>query len=175
MRRAHTPGLSLVLALALGLCPSLVPQSASATTQTRVPVFGVVTQLKVVEKSRVSRNYINTRQEIGSCRALSAGVGCAINHTASATRSINLALGISRSVVAGSLGISASDTRSVGVTCNAPELKRSQRLVAYPAGDRYRYKVNKMTARSGVILSNTTSGWLYAFDPHPAGMACRIV
>lgn len=156
----------------LGVGPAV--QASEREAAAAVPAFGSVTQLKVVNKS-ATKNYIDRSRRIAHCNVQSNGLGCSINRTSSATRTIQLSLGISRGAVASQLGISSANSVSVAVTCTAQTMKKGQTLVAYSVGTRHKYQVNKKTARSGFVLSNSTSGWLYAFNPYSAGISCRVV
>lgn len=168
MNRLHSLALAIVLLVA-------VPTSGhEVVDMLEKPAFGTVTQRKVVDQTSTSK-YVDRSREIARCSVATAGLSCSINKTSSATRTIDLALGISRASVASTLGISESNTVSVSVTCSSGALKKGQSLVANSMGTRYKYKVSKMVARSGVILSSETSGWLYAFNPSSSGISCRVV
>lgn len=136
--------------------------------------LGVITQRKVVSHSKTT-NYVDKSRKIAYCNVATTGLSCSINRTASATRTIQVSLGASKDFIASSLGFSSASSVSVGVTCSSGKLKKGQSLVAYSVGSRHKYKVNKIDARSGIILSNQTSGWLYAFNPYKAGISCQVV
>lgn len=147
---------------------------ASSNGQVVPAGFGTITQRKVVNSSKTT-NYVDKSRQIARCTVATAGLSCSINRTASATRTVNVALGMSRADISAQLGFSSADTVSVGVTCSSGALKAGQSLVAYSVGSRHQYKVNKVVARNGVFLSNETSGWLYAFNPYSAGISCQVV
>lgn len=164
----------LATALTLAGLGVAAPAVHASEIAAGVPAFGTITQLKVVNKSSYG-GYVDKTRRIAHCNVQTNGLGCSINRTASATRTVQLSLGISRGAVASQLGFSSATSVSVAVTCSAASLKKGQTLVAYSVGSRHKYKVNKKVARSGVVLSNQTSNWLYAFNPHPAGISCRVV
>lgn len=124
-----------------------------------VTALGTVTQRKVVSSSKTS-NYVDTSRQIARCTIATAGLSCSINRTASATRTVEVGLGMSRAAVASQLGFSSATSVSVGVTCSSGPMKKGQSLVAYSVGSGHKYRINKMVARSGVVLSNETTGWL---------------
>lgn len=159
--------------LAALLLASAPPVSHGVAEAGLMPMFGTITQRKVVNQTSTS-NYVDRSREIARCSVATAGLSCSINKTSSATRTIDVALGISRGSVASSLGISDSTTVAVSVTCSSGALKKGQSLVAHSMGTRYTYKINKTVARSGVVLSSETSGWLYAFNPSSSGISCRV-
>jgi hypothetical protein len=111
----------------------------------------------------LSKNYnVNFNQELATCSA-TPGFTCTISRSASATRTIDLALGVSRSVVSAGLNISSATTRTVTVTCSATMTETRSRLVAYPAGWQIFYKITS---------NGRTSGTLMAFDPDGISTAC---
>lgn len=149
-------------------------QSISSARQAVPAGFGTITQRKVVNKSKTT-NYVDKSRQIARCTIATAGLSCSINRTASATRTVNVGLGMSRDAISAQLGFSSATSVSVGVTCSSGPMKKGQSLVAYSVGSRHKYKVNKIVARSGVVLSNETTGWLYAFNPYSAGISCQVV
>ena len=127
----------------------------------------------VINKRTVATNYVNYSDELARCYAASPGIGCSINRTREATRSIQLSLGATRGVVSAGLGISGSLTETVGVTCSAAVLQSYQSLRAYPVGPRYSYQIQKRHNPTGLTWVTETSGTLYAFNP-VYGFACAI-
>lgn len=131
-----------------------------------------VSATAVVNKSRVSTSYTSPTS-FASCKIGTKGGTCNISSGKSATRTVDVSLGISRSGVTSSLGISDSQSVSIGVACSSPPLAAGATWRAYAVGNRYQYKVRKVTTIGFAIVSDVTSGWLYAFDPNPARIYCK--
>jgi hypothetical protein len=144
IRKLAAGFLAMMFALVGGIA---VAQPASAAT--------VVTVL--------SRNSnVNFNQTLATCSA-PPGFTCTISRSASATREIGLALGVSRSVVSAGLNLSSATTRTVSVSCTATMTATRSRLVAYPAGTQIFYKITS---------NGQTSGTLMAFEPAGVSTAC---
>jgi hypothetical protein len=144
IRRLAAALLTLALAL-VGGTVAAAPASASG------PVVTVLSK----------NSNVNFNQELGTCSA-TPGFTCTISRTASATRTVSLALGVSRSIVTAQLNISSATTRTVTVACTATMTATRSRLVAYPTGKQIFYKITS---------NGQTSGTLMAFDPD-GGIAC---
>ena len=97
------------------------------------------TEYKMVDRKRVSSQYTNLSQLLAMCRA-SSGV-CTTDESKSATRTIGLALGATRSWAAGQLSISTAASRTLSISCTSPRLKAGQVWKAYPLGVRWSYKI----------------------------------
>lgn len=172
---AATVLLASSLLVGAATAPAVASEGPSVSSVGQaVPAFGTITQRKVVNNSKTT-NYVDKSRQIARCTIATAGLSCSINRTAAATRTVNVGLGMSRDAISAQLGFSSAETVSVGVTCSSGAMKKGQSLVAYSVGSRHKYKVNKIVARSGVVLSNETSGWLYAFNPYTAGISCQVV
>ncbi|MEO8095181.1 MAG: hypothetical protein ABI632_09620 [Pseudolysinimonas sp.] len=111
----------------------------------------------------------NYSQRLTYCQVGTSGATCTISSSWSATRTIGLDLGVTRSVVAAGLSISSSGSKSVSVSCTSPVLNAGDRWSAYPKGSRYTYQVRKTTTYTTPPTS--TSGVLNAFDPD-GGVYC---
>ncbi|TFV86150.1 hypothetical protein [Blastococcus sp. CT_GayMR16] len=111
-----------------------------------------------------SNSNINFNNPLATCSA-PAGFTCTISKSYAATRTINVAFGVSRSFVSAQLGISSATTRSVTVSCSKVMPPNRSRLVAYPAGRQIFYTITS---------NGQTSGTLMAFEPEPASVACFL-
>lgn len=135
---------------------------------------GCVVTYTVIDKSKVSTGHIDYGQTLATCSG--AGSACQINSTKSATRTVSLSLGVSRSVVTSSLGISNASTQSLSISCSSPTLKSGQIYKAHPRGERHRYKVRARSrmwvSPAWIDMGTETSGWLYAFNSN--GIHCRV-
>lgn len=151
MRRLLATLLSAVLLVAGS---TLVAPSASAWTTYDVKVISRAT------------NIVNMNDMIAQCSG-TPGTVCKINRSVSATRTISLSLGASRSVVAGELNISSAESRTVGVSCSATITSNRPVLRAYPLGTQIFYKITKN--QNG---KKTTSGTLMAFVPNSSSTFC---
>lgn len=123
----------------------------------------------VFNKAVISTNYHNYSNPLPGCRILTSGGTCTISSGRSATRSISLDLGFSRSFVAGNLNISSSYTVTTSQSCTSPAMAAGTEWRAWPLGQRIRYQLRERTVRlvQGIPVSDTqrTSGFLYAFNP----------
>lgn len=102
-------------------------------------------------------------------------MNCGLTKGSSATRSIGLEFGATRSWAAGKLNLGSSATQSVSVTCSKQNVPAGKMLVAYPVGTRYKYKIERHMTSGAYDYVTGTSGWLYAFDPGSARVTCDIV
>ncbi|PZE90772.1 hypothetical protein DEJ00_08420 [Curtobacterium sp. MCLR17_039] len=157
-------------ALAVGLALT------GAQTASAVPVhtdsdIGTYTQRTVINKT--SKHAYNKKDRLSYCDVSRTGATCTVSKSTTATRSIAVDLGITRSEVAGKLNISASSSVAISVSCTSPKLKKGERWSAYPNGTAFSYNIRSTTYRdTGVIISGpTTSGKLHAFSPD-GGIHC---
>lgn len=127
---------------------------------------------QMLNKRLISSNYINRGSLVGACTVTVSGGSCTIAQTTSVARSIQLDLGITRSWVAGKLGVSATSTQTTSVTCNSPVMRAGQTWKAWPRGTRYSYVLRRQTLHSGQYISTKTSGTLYAFNPRANDVVC---
>lgn len=126
------------------------------------------TTYEVTEISR-STGQVNMNDMLASCSG-TPGFVCRIERSLSATRRIDVTLGIGRGLVAGELNISSADTRTVGVSCSATITSNRPVLRAYPTGTQIFYKVTRN--QNG---TKTTSGTLMAFEPSGSSTFCTHV
>lgn len=153
------------VALAIGIS---IPASAHTGVQTWV-----------INKTKTATHSANLSQLMASCSVGTSGSTCTISKGKQATRTISLSLGISRSAVASSLGISSASAITVSTSCTSPVLKAGQTWKAYPVGDRWSYRIHKRTTtytNQGVVVStkNEYSPYLAAFNPYSASIHCRL-
>lgn len=127
----------------------------------------------VIEKSTVSKRYVDRSKAISSCSVGRTGATCTISRGKAATRTVQISLGITRQMVAGSFGFSAATSVTTSVACNSPAMKAGEVWRAYAVGPRYRYKAKKVTMVGYLVGKTETSGWLYAFDPRSAEIHCQ--
>lgn len=109
-----------------------------------------------------SNDNTNFNQVLATCSALS-GETCSITRSAEATRTVDVALGLSRAFVTAKLNISSASTQKVSVKCSQTMTTTHPRLYAYPAGRQIFYKIT---------ANGRTSGTLMAFNPDPASVFC---
>jgi hypothetical protein len=172
---ARIKRLATIVISTLALAAVVLPTSsgAFAAVPSKTPPHGY-TSYEVINKKTLSTDWDDKSQELGRCK--SNGGTCSIQRGETATRTIGLSLGVSRSVVAGSLNISASTAVTTTVGCTSPKLKKGQVWKAWPNGTRYSYKVKKTVnqpAGSGKRkITTTTSGTLYAFSPRANSISC---
>lgn len=168
-------GLALLFVSALAAPAAMAADgtaNATGSTQSEVGVqrelpdgskVTVLAASSVKLSSTAYRVLNSTPYALASCGA-GAGGTCSINTTASATRTIETSLGVTRATVAASIGISSASTVSLGVSCNSPVFSNSgQRYTAFPAGTMYYYTISS---------GGQTSGILSAFNP--TGIACYM-
>lgn len=79
------------------------PEATASPALSGSPVgptpMSVITGYKLVSVSKAG-NYVDRSREIARCNVATTGLSCSINKTSSATRTIDLALGMSRAGVA---------------------------------------------------------------------------
>lgn len=129
-------------------------------------------------------NVTSVASQVGTvfadCRVTTTGGVCTITKGRSASRDIQVSLGVSRSEVAANLSISSSTSVSVGVSCTSPTLKAGQVWKARSVGTRYYYNVRKQEGRaSGKVptykwTTVATSGRLTAHNPSPNRISCGL-
>lgn len=165
MRRLISVAATTVLVVGLG--------ATAANAATTTPAATAKTVSSVIEKSTVSNRYIDRSKSISSCSVGVAGAKCTIAQGKTASRSIQLSLGLTRRIVAGSLGFSADSSVTTTVSCSSPAMKVGQVWRAYAVGTRHKYKAKKVTMVGYLVAKTETSGWLYAFNPKPADIHCE--
>ena len=128
---------------------------------------------RVINAKRVSTSYTDYKQPIGSCSVGKKGGTCTIAAGRTATASISTSLGVSKSVISGTVGFSASTSYTITVSCSSPKLKSGESWTAWPTGDRWVYKVQKgWKYPPNTFVAEKTSGTLYAFKPHKNAIVC---
>lgn len=185
-----TKGYISIAALALMLVPANAAMASAITPRTTASGVTLVTaeaspkgdmsvqnynSYTMLNRRLVSNSYVNTGQTLATCQA--AGGTCTISRALSATRTIGVTLGASRTWASGQLNISAAEQQTVTAACTSPTLSSGQTWRAYPHGQRYSYQIRSQYYGNdgGVdfpIGSPTTSGTLYAFNP--TGVSCRV-
>lgn len=133
------------------------------------------TAYRMLNRTLYSNSFTNSSQTLATCQ--SVGGTCTISRALSATRTIGLTLGASRSWASAQLNISAASTQTVTAACTSPTLRSGQTWRAYPHGQRWSYRIQSQYYGNdgGVdfpIGSPQTSGTLYAFNP--TGVSCRV-
>lgn len=157
-RKSVAVTLSVVMALTLG---SVSSASASDGNAGR-PGILLWHHEELVNVSSIS-DITNYGQSLGGCVAGSPGITCSISVAKSATRSISLALSVTRGFVAGPLGISSEASVSVSVSCSSPPLAVGQSFSAYPRGNRYYYRIH---VTQNYAPTDQLSASLTAFSPN---------
>ncbi|MFD6179551.1 MULTISPECIES: hypothetical protein [unclassified Isoptericola] len=149
--------LAVLTVCAFLLSGVVAAQPASAWTSYSVKVTGRSTGI------------VNMNNMLAMCSG-TPGTRCSIEKSVSATRTIGLSLGASRSFVAGELNVSKASTRTVSVSCSAKLTSTRRTLRAYPIGTQVFYKITK-----NVNGKKTTSGTLAAFVPSGSSTFCTLV
>lgn len=154
---------------------SLSPLASADEGGDAVPMADVYyTQYSVINKSTVSTNWTNRSQVIGSCKVSRSGTSCTISSGTTATVTVATSLGASKALVSGSLGLSAGKSITVNTSCTSPNLSAGETFRAAAVGTRYQYKVRKVTRMDGRVVTDQTSGWLYAFKPNSSRIHCGV-
>ncbi|WP_284754341.1 hypothetical protein [Curtobacterium sp. ME-Dv--P-122a] len=162
---------ALVAAATISLL--LASGTAAEATQPREPRAAWGYYNKVVNKSKKSHH--TGSQILASCGSRTSSMNCGLTKGRAATRTIGLEFGATRKWAAGKLNFSASRTQSVSVTCSRQRVPKGRMLVAYPVGNRYKYKIEKHMTGAGKDYVTGRSGWLYAFNPGSARVTCDII
>lgn len=161
-----------LVALATGI--GLISVLAVASPANAAP-GGLPSTTTVVNKV-AHKNYINKSQVLGECRTVTAGQTCSFANATSSTRTVQVALGVSKGFVTGSLNISSATTVSVTVSCTSGVMKAGQRYRAWPIGTRYDYRIKR--AWNSVLFPNKPAEYskvLHAFNPGKNRYACGVV
>lgn len=155
-------------------------ESSEISTPQDISPLAVTTwyERKVINKSKTS-NALGA-PVIAECSVGRAGTTCTITSGKTATRTIQLGLGITRQSVASSLSISASSSVTISVSCTSNAMKVGEVFRAKARGDRWTYKVQRQQYMStGVpgaqpvkVGGLQTSGTLSAFNPYSNRMYC---
>lgn len=166
-------GIAVIAAAVAGVTPAHAveePAGASAGAAQGRATWAYYN--KIISKSSVG-SHVGT-QKLASCGSRNTAMDCSLNQGSTATRSIGLGFGATRGWAAGQLNISSSSTQNVSVTCSKRKVPKGKQLVAYPVGVRYKYKIQKHMTGGGKDYVTGTTGWLYAFNPGNARVACDI-
>lgn len=168
-RRISTAAIALLTATALIATP--IGASASEGSEDGpITTQQLWTTTTVINKSSTS-NSIGT-QVLASCTVAVAGATCTITSGKSATRTIGLTFGATRSQVAGSLNISAAATQTISVSCTSPALPKGGSWRAKPKGTKFTYKIRELTYVDAIIVSQRDSATLTAFSPTANAIYC---
>lgn len=136
------------------------------TTAAKSDAYG-----KYVISHSWSENQSNTKGEHLAYVKGSPGTQMSISKSESATIEIGLALGASRSFVAGEISVSSSKTTEVTVSCQAKATKKKRYLVAYPEGTVHWYKIKSVTREQNKKVTKI-SKFLRAFEPKSNAVNC---
>lgn len=146
-------------------------------------ILGGVSAANAALPVRVTKNYVLNKSKqsnytsaaaIGACVITTTGGTCGISRGKAASRTIDLTYGLTRSFVAGQIGVSASSSVQTTVDCRSPALKKGQRWAAHSIGNRWTYQLRTITTVNGRVSDNRTSGLLHAFDPYAAHISCGL-
>lgn len=176
-RRVVVAALLTILLAALGATGSAAATSSGpAVPSTSVAQAWPWRTDYSVTVIRRSQGVINANDPLGTCKG-GQGITCTIDVSTmkSATRSISLALGAPRGVVAAGLNMSTTTSVSITHGCG-PVLTSAYRpyLRAYPVGQQTFYTITAKKYEAGKLVSTTTSGTLAAFDPYPNNVFCAL-
>jgi hypothetical protein len=120
---------------------------------------------------QVYNGWIAFDKPLAEVTAGSSGIQATIHTERSYTTSIELSLGASKGVIAGSLGFSTSATTATGASCSAT-LKAGQTLTMYPKGTHKYYNIRRVVYPPGTA---STSATLEAWQPAPTlGVYCKV-
>ena len=157
--------------VALTLACAISVAGAVSSVAVAAPWSG--TEYKVTELLR-SDNQINANEVLASCSG-GKGFECALTSTYSASRTVQVSLGIKASVVVADLSLGSSTVKAHSASCTWTLPTSSSRLIAYPMGQQVFYKVTKKTYSAGNLTSTTTSGTLMAFKPYSGSLFCARI
>lgn len=161
---------AIILAVVIGVgAPVAASTSAQADDKSHTQQLWEATTL--TNKFRISTS-ARSAKPIATCSVGTDGGICTISRGKSADRTINLSLGLTRSVAAASLGFSSAKSVSTTVSCQSPVMKRGSVWRAWAVGHYWKYKAQKVTYVDGVLVSKQTSGYLYAFNPGASRIHC---
>lgn len=126
----------------------------------------------VINKTKYS-NALGT-QIFASCTIGTSGGTCTISKGKTVTRSIQVALGYTRSGVAGNLSISSAQSVAITTSCSSPALPAGSSWKARSYGDRHTYQIRRTTLDSEVPqpLATETSALREAFNPYDNRIYC---
>lgn len=152
--------------------PSSTPDKASVSSSLSPTAISAWTYRYSVAPTA---KYINRAgaQVLGRCLIGTKGGTCTISKGKSATRSIELSGGLTRGMIAGSLGFSSSFTETVDVSCTSPALSPGATWTAKPLGTKHVYSKKRTTHFWGVQVGAAvvTTG-LRAFNPYQSQIFC---
>lgn len=151
--------------------PSSTGGATTADTATPTMISNWTFRSTVVNKVK----YINRagKQILGRCLIGTRGGTCTISKGKTATRTIEIGGGVTRGMVAGSLGISTATSTTVEVGCTSPALDPGDYWTARPFGTKYVYDVRKSKYFLGVkVDSAIVEENLRAFSPYRSQIYC---
>ncbi|TBN56500.1 hypothetical protein EYE40_03285 [Glaciihabitans arcticus] len=167
LRRTRVIGAA---SLSLALVSTLVGAGASQAAP-----GGQSVRFAVVSVTNISNDWTDRTQPIGSCKVITASVGCSVSASESIDQTVGVSLGVTKSFVSGQLSFSTSTSRTISVTCSTTDGARAgQTLVAYPRGKYRTYKVQKTTYTATRPTVVQTSVLLKAFDPKLNAYSCEL-
>ncbi|MFC4113078.1 hypothetical protein [Nonomuraea zeae] len=153
----------------LGLLTFGVVTAPNASASSAIP--GDVATYSVKVTGTINSAY-NPREVLATCSADIGGT-CAITRSYSATRTFQVALGVSVKVVAAELGWSSSSTTTVAASCTSRKFTSNRQIYrGYPRGTRKWYTVTKSVYNvyTKKVRSTSTSAPKQAFNPN--GVRC---
>ncbi|HTL40526.1 MAG TPA: hypothetical protein VL294_03540 [Pseudolysinimonas sp.] len=162
---SHTAVVGLLVSL-VSFAAHPLPGDASAYPPPKL------TELTVVSKSSLG-GQIGSKV-LASCLIRSTGGTCTITRGKTASREVQLSLGMSWASATAQLGIGSGRTVTTTVSCSSPALEAGTSWKARPVGTIYYYKIRKRLIQAGHVLSTTMSSPLKAFNPSASKIACGL-
>lgn len=169
--------LKAVALLAVGALTPLAPSVSAASalpddsSHTYQPQFHFSRTTELINKT-ATQNQRGT--VIGSCTITSNGGTCTISSGRTATRTIQVDLGLDRAGVAAKLGISSAASTTVTVGCSSPKMKSGQTWKAWSKGTRYGYRIKTTQYSEGLPVDTKTSRQLSAFNRYSSAIICGL-
>lgn len=144
------------------ICLALATLSAPSASAAQLYTLHLV-------KTGNKKNQVNKSSVLASCSVGRSGTTCTITKGKTATRTVETGLGFSRKRISASLGISASKSVSINVSCTSPKLKKGQVFRAYPVGTRHYYTLYRYNNKTGSKKVEKKS----AFNPYSNQIHCE--
>jgi hypothetical protein len=154
----RSAGIYALISGALALALISISPGAQAHTVSHPRAGGGVSTVKILDLTTY-QNMDDYSRPVGTCTG-TPGTVCSFTKLRSITTSIDAALNVSKSVVAGHLGFSLSATNVTSVSCSHV-VHANQEYVAYAQGTLKQYKL-RVTSPEG----SQTSGWLQSWQPY---------
>lgn len=159
----------MAVSVALAASPGTALASSNSHQTTISPAVGPVIDVYEIVNKTSSSGTVHYSDRLTYCQVGTSGSSCSITSQQSATRSVSVDLGWSRSGVAAGLSISSATTVSLAVTCASPSLLAGQIFAAYPTGTTFNYRIHHY----GTYVNSVYSPYLTAFNPD-GGIYCRV-